>query len=1510
VISNYSFWLYRIFLTSVLSGFVAEVFAQAPGGLTRPVAVPVTVPGAYTSPTINYIRTWYPSMPTSNPAVVTSSTGVDTVRQSTQYFDGLGRLLQTVDKGMTPSGKDQVGPLLYDAYGREQYKYLPYAGSMGDGKFKTDPFNAQKAFYQDTLQNPGASGEAIYYSQTEYESSPLNRALRLYAPGNTWAKNDPLGLEKGGNKPIEQQYLLNTIADSVHIWDMPSNGNIVPTSSASRIYGTNKLYKNVTRDERGKRVIEYKSMDGQVVLKKTELSDIAQEGHVGWLCTYYVYDDVGNLRCVIPPNAVELIRLNWVIDATTARELCFFYRYDGRNRRTMKKVPGADSTEMVYDLRDRLVCSRDGNMRNATDKKWLVTFYDGLNRPTMTALYSSAATRDALQTSMNQTSSNTQTITHTIPEQADLEFAYYDGRAKYIARKSITFDGGFDTGVGGATDALIDSTAKQDTFSIEAVNPLPTITASALTPLTYTFYDDYSYTGKHNVVTGDLTNPTFSGSSYAEIISTTSNITRGLVTGTKVRVLGTDQWLTTTTYYTDKGRVQQIISDNVSGGKDVVSSIYDFSGKLLRTMHRHTNLRSGLTHETRIMTQMLYDAAGRVTEVIKKLNDSAQLTIAQSTYDELGQLKTKRLHVKDGTQLETLNYEYSIRSWLKSINKGYVNTPISYTSWFGQELSYDYGFTTNQVNGNISGIKWKGRSDGKGRAYGYTYDNANRLTKADFNQNNEAGSKTWDKTQQDYSVDQLVYDPNGNILSMRQKGMNGTSIQTIDSLKYGYQLNSNKMSFVTDRKNNTASQLGDFKEINNNETVDYTYDFIGNLVKDLNKNIDTIRYNHLNLPDSIVIKSKGSIRYLYDATGNKLRKIVADNTTSTAKITTTDYIGGFVYRNDTLELIGHEEGRIRPVYVAGQPVRYFYDYFLKDHLGNVRTVLTDQKSLSVYTATMEAANAPTEAALFSNVEETRTEKPVGYPEDQTAGSNQYVAKLNAKDGKKIGPALVLKVMAGDTIQIGARAFYKSNGPKDNKSVSPEDMVAGLLQAFGGGISGDASHGNRQVDRVLPFGNFNGSDYQRLKERDADQNQQDKPKAYLNFVLFDDQFNLVEENSGVRQVKGEPDELQTLTVDKMPVTKSGFLYVYTSNETEQDMLFDNVTVLAVSGPLLEETHYYPFGLTMAGISSSALRGTNYQENRKKFNGNELQSKEFSDGSGLELYDFNARTYDQQIGRFLRIDPATELAYDLTGYRFGFNNPVLHNDPSGLWEGTYRPGDVGFNEIFNSLKNGTFNINANTSEGSKGSSNDKNNKPLKLKVSEGRNNMGLWDQIKGFVSGSEATFEVPEMSGTFTWLIDGDGYITLDDYRIYNESNFGSGVRFLRLLAQARTAARMGEFVRESMFIKNARLKEILEFFYRADATIGNGSSAAALIYEAETGVLLSKTGHLQKVAEVRNTLVKLLNTSANQLTKFEKQFIVRQILESNRAMRIATGPNSIYSAPITQTIIQLMAKFPL
>lgn len=82
--------------------------------------------------------------------------------------------------------------------------------------------------------------------------------------------------------------------------------------------------------------------------------------------------------------------------------------------------------------------------------------------------------------------------------------------------------------------------------------------------------------------------------------------------------------------------------------------------------------------------------------------------------------------------------------------------------------------------------------------------------------------------------------------------------------------------------------------------------------------------------------------------------------------------------------------------------------------------------------------------------------------------------------------------------------------------------------------------------------------------------------------------------------------------------------------------------------------------MAGISSKAAGGI---ENKKRYNGNELQNDEFSDGSGLEFYDFNARTYDQQMGRFHQIDPLTDAQENLTPYHFSFNDPIRYSDPDG-------------------------------------------------------------------------------------------------------------------------------------------------------------------------------------------------------------------------------------------------------
>src|SRR5215471_8430413 len=130
------------------------------------------VPGAYSSGILlNYIRTREALGPITNESSFASAAYTD-VKETTQYFDGLGRPLQSVSRQASPNGNDLVAPVVYDAFGREVYKYLPYVQTTGtstnDGHFKLNPFADQATFYNNTGLNPGLSGEQVFYGQTDF----------------------------------------------------------------------------------------------------------------------------------------------------------------------------------------------------------------------------------------------------------------------------------------------------------------------------------------------------------------------------------------------------------------------------------------------------------------------------------------------------------------------------------------------------------------------------------------------------------------------------------------------------------------------------------------------------------------------------------------------------------------------------------------------------------------------------------------------------------------------------------------------------------------------------------------------------------------------------------------------------------------------------------------------------------------------------------------------------------------------------------------------------------------------------------------------------------------------------------------------------------------------------------------------------------------------------------------------------------------------------------------------
>ena len=103
-----------------------------------------------------------------------------------------------------------------------------------------------------------------------------------------------------------------------------------------------------------------------------------------------------------------------------------------------------------------------------------------------------------------------------------------------------------------------------------------------------------------------------------------------------------------------------------------------------------------------------------------------------------------------------------------------------------------------------------------------------------------------------------------------------------------------------------------------------------------------------------------------------------------------------------------------------------------------------------------------------------------------------------------------------------------------------------------------------------------------------------------------------------------------------------------------MFFDNLTVKYITGPLVQEQSYYPFGLAMAAISDKALLKTATKE---KFNaGNELEE-------GINYYNTFYRKYDPQLGRFTGVDIEAEQFAGINPYQFAGNNPVSFNDPMG-------------------------------------------------------------------------------------------------------------------------------------------------------------------------------------------------------------------------------------------------------
>lgn len=762
-----------------------------------------------------------------------------------QYYDGLGRPSIHVRRENNYDGeRDHILATLqeYDNVGRESKVWLPQvitSDYMTSSSFKNQISNAY-------------SGDSRPFNQVIYENSPLNRVISQYGPGDNWV-----------NHPISSAYFLNSASGELGCkhYQIDLDGTLIQRGN----YPSGVLKITQVTDEDGNISYSFKNDAGQLILTRQISNSIPHD-------TYYVYDIFGNLCFVLPPAYQDNPDLSLY---------AYQYKYDNRNRCVMKTFPGCTPIDIVYDLSDRPVLTRDGEQRKKGE--WRFTLYDILGRSVV----------EGICHSVNLTSIVSSTVVASFEQ--------------------LTGSNGF----------------KETGYTLTGI----ALNESDVQLLNVYYYDNYHF----------QTLPVFGGMDLLHYVPqrgygslyVAGNIeiaAKGKLTGSCCFLLNnSNHKILTMTYYDLWDHIIQQRSTNHLGGVDVDFYWREMTGKLLKHMHSHS------APDKQPLTEIYtyeYDYGERLVRVKHQLNNQSEVVLTENSYDDLGRLQTKKHH---GNESLKSTYSYNIRNWLTSIG-----------GLFCEQLTYQPYY-----NGNINKMSWRFDDPyNMERRYSFYYDGLNRLK----------GTGYWDEEFNFYDTN-YDYDKMGNLLSLSRWGTMEAreDFAKVDDLSFTY--NGNQVKSIDDSTEDyiTYTPL-DFID-NAKEEEEYFYDNNGNLIKDLNKGIDEIQYNCLNLPNYITLRERNATRYLYSADGVKRRKeygvwelfsiepaFSSINMRSSLQKAGTgtnsiefysfvsneciDYCGNIIYKNGVLDKVLTEEGYIN--FVNGAPV---YHYYLKDHQGNIRVVM-------------------------------------------------------------------------------------------------------------------------------------------------------------------------------------------------------------------------------------------------------------------------------------------------------------------------------------------------------------------------------------------------------------------------------------------------------------------------------------------------------------------------------------------------------------------------------------------
>ena len=463
--------------------------------------------------------------------------------------------------------------------------------------------------------------------------------------------------------------------------------------------------------------------------------------------------------------------------------------------------------------------------------------------------------------------------------------------------------------------------------------------------------------------------------------------------------------------YDYRGRLVATVQHQEDTGFKTMDYTYDFFDRRTNAIYQKNNFSEKFEH------QYTYNQNGELIHIESIKYRAPNLSHATYHYNKIGQLQRMEL----GENLQGIDYTYTIDGALKAINHPIMNDPSNPTKdpgkdgstgahvdfapdVFGLSLDYhaadyvrsgtffnyghDVGAANDYVDGRIKSVRWNYFNDidgslpdasrGKTWAYYHTYDWKQQLTSATFGEytpntngdtNNNSGSGNYTNPVfgnfaggTSYTVDNISYDLNGNILNLKRRQKEGSNLQAnlqgpdtgdpslIDNLTYHYPNNSNQLNRVTDASNFYNASIGDVQSqvINN-----YVYTNNGQIKEDKEKDVIYL-YNSFGKLAGIDKISNGLplMRFAYNEYGNRIRKTTyqSDGTPEKTTIYVREANGSLmaIYEkdhtatNNTFDLneIMLDGGQLGIYYNNSN----LYSYQLTDHLGNVRVTIDRNKN--------------------------------------------------------------------------------------------------------------------------------------------------------------------------------------------------------------------------------------------------------------------------------------------------------------------------------------------------------------------------------------------------------------------------------------------------------------------------------------------------------------------------------------------------------------------------------------